>query len=120
MVPRLLTRPVVPALVIWAVVLAAGFLLVDHYLMPRAAGRFLPVVSVPKVIGLDTAAASDTLRARGLSLAVDSAGDYSRAVRAGRVLAQIPDSGALVKQGRRVWVTLSLGREPVIRPGRGL
>jgi beta-lactam-binding protein with PASTA domain len=59
------------------------------------------------------------LRTHGLRFAVDSAGDYSRTVPAGRVLSQTPDSGAVVKQGRRVWVKLSLGREPIIHPARG-
>jgi serine/threonine-protein kinase len=87
--------------------------------MPWAAGRFRPVTTVPHVQGLASAAAEDTLRTHGLRFAVDSAGDYSRTVPAGRVLSQTPDSGAVVKQGRRVWVKLSLGREPIIHPARG-
>ena len=118
MPPRLLLRPVVPALIAWAGVLLAVFLVVDLFLMPWAAGRFRPVATVPVVRGLDSAAAVDTLRAHGLRMAVDTAGDYSRLVPKGHVLMQTPDSGAVVKQGRRVWVTLSLGREPIIRPGR--
>jgi beta-lactam-binding protein with PASTA domain len=118
MVPRFLTRPVVPALLLWGFVLLAAFLLIDHYLMPRVAGQFRPVTAVPLVVGLDSEAAADTLRAHGLRFAVDSAGEHSRRVPAGRVLSQTPVSGSVVKQGRRVWVKLSLGRERIIHPGR--
>src|SRR5690606_35159191 len=38
MPPRLLLRPVVPALIAWAGVLLAAFLVVDMFLMPWAAG----------------------------------------------------------------------------------
>jgi hypothetical protein len=116
---RLFTRPVVPALILWGFALLAMFLIVDLYVMPWAAGKFRPVVTVPSVAGLRPEAARDTLGERGLRFAVDTAGDYSRLVPAGRVLAQTPDSGSRVKQGRRVWVTLSLGREPAVFPVRG-
>jgi beta-lactam-binding protein with PASTA domain len=116
--PRLLTRPVVPALLAWALILLAVFLVADLFVMPWAAGKFRSVTTVPFVRGLDTTAAADTLRAHGLRFAVDTAGDYSRNIPAGRVLSQTPDSGAVVKQGRRVWVRLSRGREPIVHPVR--
>jgi beta-lactam-binding protein with PASTA domain len=119
MVPRFLTRPVIPALLIWGVILLAVFLIADLSVMPWAAGRFRPVTPVPFVGGLDTVSAADTLRVHGLRFAVDSTGDYSRVIRKGRVLSQTPDSGAVVKQGRRVWVRLSRGPEPILRPSRG-
>lgn len=118
MVPRFLIRPVVPALMAWAGILLAIFLVADLFVMPWAAGKYRPVSTVPYVVGLDTLAAADTLKARGLHLVVDSVGDHSRTVPAGRILYQKPDSGAVVKQGRRIWVTLSLGRERVITPAR--
>jgi beta-lactam-binding protein with PASTA domain len=117
--PRFLTRPVVPALILWGFILLAGFLLIDLYVMPRIAGQFRPVTTVPLVVGLDAEAAADTLRTHGLRFAVDSAGEHSPRVPRGRVLTQTPDSGAVVKQGRRVWVKLSLGRERIVHPGRG-
>lgn len=118
MVPRFLLRPVVPALLGWGGFLLVVFLVADLFVMPWVAGKYRPVAAVPYLVGLDTLAAADTLKARGLHLVIDSAGDHSRTVPAGRILLQTPDSGAVVKQGRRVWVTLSLGRERVIRPAR--
>ena len=118
MLRRLFLRPVVPALLAWLAVLLLVFLLADKLLLPWAAGAFRPVVTVPSLHGLDTASAADTLRARGLGFAVDTASDHSRVVPRGHVLSHIPDSGAEVKQGRRVWVRLSLGREPIVHPGR--
>lgn len=118
-VPRFLIRPVVPALMLWFAALLAVFLVADLFVMPWMAGRFRPVATVPLLRGLEPDAAADTLRARGLRFAIDTASDYSPRVPKGRVLGQMPDSGAVVKQGRRVWVRLSLGREPILRPARG-
>jgi beta-lactam-binding protein with PASTA domain len=118
MVPRFLTRPVVPALLTWGGVLFILFIVADFFVMPWAAGKYRPVSTVPWVVGLDTLAVRDTLKAHGLSLVIDTLRDHSRVIRAGRVLSQTPDSGSVVKQGRRVWVTLSLGRERVINPAR--
>jgi beta-lactam-binding protein with PASTA domain len=117
-VPRILLRPLVPALLLFAAALFAVFLVADLFVMPWVAGKFRPVATVPFLRGLEPEAATDTLRARGLRFAVDTAADYSRSVRKGRILSQTPDSGAVVKQGRRVWVRLSLGREPILRPSR--
>lgn len=117
--PRILLRPVVPALLLWAAVLLAFFLVADLFVMPWVAGRYRPVATVPLLRGLAPEAAADTLRARGLRFAVDTATDYSPRIAKGRVLTQTPDSGAVVKQGRRVWVRLSLGREPILHPVRG-
>ncbi len=114
---RLTTRPLVPAFIAWIASLILIFVIVNFFVMPWAAGKYRPVATVPHLVGLDTLAAADTLRTRGLSLMIDSVGDHSRTVPAGHVLLQTPDSGAVVKQGRRVWVTLSLGREKVVRPG---
>lgn len=116
--PRLSTRPVIPAFLAWVFLLIVIFVTVNFFVMPWAAGKYRPVATVPHVVGLDTLAAAETLRARGLSLMVDSVGDHSPTVPAGHILLQTPDSGAVVKQGRRVWVTLSLGRERIIRPGQ--
>lgn len=119
MPPRFLHRPFVPAFLAWCVLFLAVFFVVDLFVMPWAAGRFRPVTTVPYLGRLDTVTAAEKLRGLGLRFAVDTAGDYSRSVPAGRVLSQTPDSGSVVKQGRRVWVQLSRGREPVLHPVRG-
>ncbi len=119
MPPRFSTRPIVPAILLWGAVLFSAFWVADLFVMPWMAGKFRPLATVPSVRGLEPAAAADTLRARGLRVAVDTAGDHSSVIPEGRVLSQIPDSGAVVKQGRRVWIQLSRGREPILRPRRG-
>ncbi len=117
--PRFLTRPFVPAFIIWCALFLAVFFVVDLFVMPWAAGRFRPVTTVPYLGRLDTVTAAGKLHGQGLRFAVDTAGDYSRSVPVGRVLSQTPDSGSVVKQGRRVWVQLSRGPEPVFHPQRG-
>jgi beta-lactam-binding protein with PASTA domain len=110
MVPRWLIRPVVPAFLIWALILLIVFLIVDLSVMPAFAGRFSKTVRVPSVMGYEVRQARDTLRAHGLRFSVDTLTDYSRVVPRGRILSQRPDSGSIVKGGRRVWATLSRGR----------
>ena len=110
MVPRWLIRPVVPAFLIWLLALLAIFLVVDLSIMPAFAGRFSKTVHVPSVIGLEVEQARDTLKAHGLRFGVDTLSDYSRVIPKGRVLSQRPDSGSVVKGGRRIWAILSRGR----------
>lgn len=111
-------RPFFTALAIWICSLLVLFVLVDYLIMPWVAGKFRATVEVPAVTGLEVEAAADTLNARGLSLAIDTAaGEYDMLVPRGRILSQIPEAGALVKEGRRVWVGRSLGREPFVVPG---
>jgi beta-lactam-binding protein with PASTA domain len=117
MVPRWLIRPVVPAFLFWLLALLAVFLVVDLSIMPVFAGRFSKTATVPSVIGLEPEQAEDTLRAHGLHFAVDTLTDYSRTVRRGHILSQRPDSGSVVKTGRRVWVILSRGRAGATAPG---
>ena len=117
--PRFLTRPFVPAFLAWCGLFLIAFFVVDWFVMPWAAGRFRPVTTVPYLGRLDTVTAARELHDRGLRFAIDTAGDYSRSVPKGRVLSQTPDSGSVVKQGRRIWVQLSRGREPVLHPQRG-
>lgn len=110
MVPRWLLRPVIPAFLFWLAGFSALFLLVDLTIMPAVAGRFSKTITVPSVIGMDVEPARDSLEAHGLHFSVDTLTDYSRVIPRGRILSQRPDSGAVVKSGRRVWVTLSRGR----------
>ena len=110
MVPRWLVRPVIPAFIIWLLALLAIFLVVDLSIMPLFAGRFSKTEIVPSVIGMEPAQAEDTLRAHGLRFSVYTLSDYSRTIRRGRILTQRPDSGSVVKGGRRVWAMLSRGR----------
>ena len=118
MVPRWLTRPLIPAVILWLLGMLAIFLLVDLSIMPAFAGRFSKTVVVPSVEGYEIERAEDTLRAHGLRFEVDTLSDFSRTIPRGRILSQRPDSGAVVKSGRRVWAMLSRGRPgspPLVR-----
>ena len=118
MVPRWLTRPLIPAVILWLLGMLAIFLLVDLSIMPAFAGRFSKTVVVPSVEGYEIERAEDTLRAHGLRFEVDTLSDFSRTIPRGRILSQRPDSGAVVKGGRRVWAMLSRGRPgspPLVR-----
>jgi beta-lactam-binding protein with PASTA domain len=110
MVPRWLLRPVIPALLIWLIAFLAVFFVVDLSIMPAVAGRFSKTVIVPSVIGEEVGPARDTLESHGLKFSVDTLADFSRTIPRNRILSQRPDSGAVVKGGRRVWVTLSRGK----------
>lgn len=112
MVPRWLTRPFIPAALLWGFILLLVFLVVDLFVMPSLAGRFVQTKRVPSVVGLAPDAAEDTLKKHGLRFGVDTLTEPSNVVKKGRILVQTPDSGSIVKDGRRVWVILSEGRAP--------
>jgi len=118
MVPRWLLRPVIPALILWLAALLVAFFVVDWFIMPAVAGRFAKTITVPSVIGMEPAEAEAALKTRGLQFSVDTLTDYSRVIPRGRILLQRPDSGAVVKADRRIWVTLSRGRAGAPGPAR--
>jgi beta-lactam-binding protein with PASTA domain len=119
MLLRWLTRPIVPALLTWFAVCIALFYVLDLFIMPWAAGKFAPTVSVPKLIGLRLEKARESL-GPDLSLMLDSSSDFSD-VPAGRIMSQFPDPGATVKKGRRIWVRISKGRRGIEVPAlRGM
>ena len=118
---RLLTRPVVPALLVFSALSGALFFGAESYLMPRMAGRLHPTVEVPSFQGMKPEEADSLARERGLMLATDTAADFSPDVPAGGILFQFPAAGTQVKAGRRIWVRLSKGARDVEVPAlRGL
>ncbi|MBQ9645743.1 MAG: PASTA domain-containing protein [Prevotella sp.] len=63
-------------------------------------------VEVPDLYGMDYSTAVERLQAEGLQLvANDSA--YNKKLPAGCVLAQLPAKGAMVKEGRTIYVTIN-------------
>ena len=118
---RWLTRPLVPALLIWGVVCLILFYALNGLIMPSLAGRFAKTSEVPKVTGLKMEKAGEVLHQQGLNLMLDSSSDFSAEVAAGRIMSQFPDPGAAVKRGRRIWVRVSKGRRAVEVPAlRGM
>ena len=81
---------------------AAGGTLSD-WLFPREVG-------VPNVVGRPEAEARAILQRSGLDYAVDRR-VYSSLVPAGYVVSQDPEPGRQVREGRKIWATVSLGPE---------
>lgn len=88
--------------------------LLDKIIMPWivSAGN---IVSVPKVLNLPTEEAVRALEGRGLQVHTVHE-QFNEKVPRGRVLSQLPYPGAEVKKGRRIYLTVSKGRETIAMP----
>jgi eukaryotic-like serine/threonine-protein kinase len=118
---RFFSRPFFLAVLLWMVLGAAFYLLADLLLMPYVAGKFKGTVKVPSLVSLAPEEARGILDKNELHYMLDSTGDYSNDVAAGKVLSQYPLNGTEVKKGRRVWVKISKGFKSVEVPSlRGL
>lgn len=121
MLARFLSKPFFLALGLWAVLGAILYLLINMLVMPYMAGKFIGKVKVPELVRLPPDQAKSILDKDGLIYMLDSTGDYSTDVAAGRILTQYPEAGTEVKQGRRIWVKISKGLKSVELPAlRGL
>lgn len=100
---------------------AVLYFLTNMLAMPYVAGKFKGKVKVPALVSLPPEQAKDILNRNGLIYMLDSTGDYSTDVAAGRILTQYPETGTEVKKGRRIWVKISKGLKSVeLPPLRGL
>lgn len=89
-------------------------IIVDNFIMP-AIVHDRKTVRIPKITGIPIDKAKILLRNNGLDYYVASE-QFNGKFPVGTVLKQSPDPFAKVKVGRRVYVTLSKGRENVIVP----
>ena len=98
----------------WAFVLAflGGMLWASTRLLDLL---FPQEVMVPTVVGRTEAEARAILAQQSLEFGVDQR-IYSDSVPMGYVIRQDPEPGRRVREGRRVWVTLSLGPEVGVVP----
>ena len=118
---RLFSRPFFLALLIWMLAGACLYLLINMLAMPYVAGKFKGTVKVPSLVSLPPDQAKDILNKNELIYMLDSTGDYSTDVAAGKILTQYPETGTEVKKGRRIWVKISKGLKSVeLPPLRGL
>jgi eukaryotic-like serine/threonine-protein kinase len=118
---RFFSKPFFLAVFIWILIGALLYLLADLLLMPYVAGKFKGTVKVPALVSLPPEEAKGILEKNGLLYMLDSTGDYSNDVPAGKILSQYPLGGTEVKQGRRVWIKISKGFKSVEVPAlRGL
>jgi eukaryotic-like serine/threonine-protein kinase len=120
-VVRFFAKPFFVALLLWLLAGAFCYFLADLAVMPYVAGKFKGTVEVPKLVSLPPEQAKAILDKNGLIYMLDSTGDYSTDVAAGRILTQYPETGTEVKKGRRIWVKISKGLKSVELPSlRGL
>ncbi len=103
------TRPFFMAVYLWMALGLGGYFVLDLLVMPLIAGKFTETVAVPELSGLLPDEAALKLKNNGLQYMLDSTGDYSAEIGAGRILSQYPQSTTVVKEGRRVWVKVSKG-----------
>jgi serine/threonine-protein kinase len=73
-------------------------------------------VPVPKVVGLEFAAAGQAMEGAGLTLKVDDSRPFSDTVPAGRIATQDPAAGLVVRRGRSVRVWMSAGSRSSVVP----
>jgi eukaryotic-like serine/threonine-protein kinase len=118
---RFFSKPFFIALILWIFIGAALYFLINMLAMPYVAGKFKGTVHVPALVSLPPEQAKDILDKNGLIYMLDSTGDYSADVPAGKILTQYPEKGTEVKKGRRIWVKISKGFKSVELPSlRGL
>jgi serine/threonine-protein kinase len=118
---RFLSKPFFLAVLLWGIAGAILYLVVNLLVMPYMAGKFKATVKVPVLVRLPPDQAKSILEKNGLIYMLDSTGDYSTDVAAGKILTQYPEAGTEVKQGRRIWVKISKGLKSVELPAlRGL
>ncbi len=99
--------------VLFVVVLSA-YLLVDKLMMP-AYTRHDASVSVPGVVNRPVEEASQILQRRDLQVERQRAQQYNPNVPRGEVLDQQPPADALVKPGRRIYLTVNAGQTPMVQ-----
>ncbi len=121
MLARFFSKPFFIAVLLWFFIGVIFYLLLNLLVMPYFAGKFIGKVKVPVLVNLQPEKARDLLRKDALIYMLDSTGDYSNDVGAGRILSQYPVEGTEVKKGRRIWVRISKGLKSVeLPPLRGL
>ncbi len=118
---RFFSRAFFVAALIWFTVALIIYFLINLLIMPYFAGKFVGKVSVPALVSITPEKAKTLLKDKSLIFMLDSTGDYSNTVSAGKILSQFPLEGTEVKKGRRVWVRISKGLKSVELPAlRGL
>lgn len=90
-----------------------AYLLIDRMAMP-AYTRHDAAVAVPEVVDRPFEEASQILQRRSLQVERQRAQQYNPSVPRGEVLDQQPPASALVKPGRRVYLTVNAGQTPMV------
>jgi serine/threonine-protein kinase len=88
-------------------------LLLDNLIMPWVVSS--PETKVPEVVGMQVSEAVNTLEAKGFEPLISDT-SYGLKVPVGAVFFQKPDAGALVKEGRTVFLFISGGNKTIQVP----
>jgi beta-lactam-binding protein with PASTA domain len=100
-----------------AVILVILFLilwLIDSCVMPPYV-HSIAVVKVPNITGLTLTKADDIIKGSKLRVA-EVREVYSETVPKGRIISQLPFAGSEVREGRRLYITISRGIEKIRIP----
>lgn len=96
------------------VVLFALGTIMDQLILPSIVSM-TDTINVPGVVGKDLATAQQMVTDAGLQV-METREQYSAAVRKGIIMSQLPYAHATVKEGRRIYLTVSKGIETVRVP----
>jgi len=89
-------------------------IIIDKFVLPMIIGS-TETITVPNAVGMDYNKARDMMQSTGLQV-MDPTEQYSANVAKGKVLSQLPYANATVKEGRRIYLTISRGIETVTMP----
>lgn len=99
------------AVLVWVGLGFLSLIALDLLILPFFSGQYKDIVEVPSLIGKKPEECVALLQGKGLTIMVDSMAESSAEVRKGRVCRQRPIAGSEVKEGRRIWITLSKGKK---------
>ncbi|MBU3700026.1 MAG: PASTA domain-containing protein [Candidatus Kapabacteria bacterium] len=107
-------RKIGTAAAVVSITIAATLIVVDQIALPWIVSTS-DTVRVPSVIGKKESTAEYLLSQLGLQVK-DVRYQHSPSVQPGVVMSQLPSEGSIVKEGRRVYLTVSKGLETVSMP----
>jgi len=88
--------------------------IIDSFVMPPYV-HAIKVVKVPNITGLTLSKADPIIRDAKLRVA-DVREVYNETIPKGRIISQLPFAGSEVREGRRLYITVSRGIEKVLVP----
>ena len=96
------------------VILFSFLWIIDTFVMPSYV-HAIKVVKVPNITGLSLSKADPIIREAKLRVA-EVREVYNETIPKGRIISQLPFAGSEVREGRRIYITVSRGIEKVAMP----
>ncbi len=100
----------------WFILCTVLFIFTDKVILPIISGQLTSTIEIPAVEGLEAPEAEATILAADLGVIWREDGKYSSLVPEGQVLTQLPQAGRVVKVGRNIRLTKSLGKRKTPLP----